>query len=521
MNAGPIAVTPHQLASNAAFTIMSRGGSAVDGAIAANAVLAVVLPTTCGPGGDLFALVHVPGTEVPVALNASGRSGSGADAESLRSVKFDDVPLQGPLSITIPGCIDGWEALLGRFGRFGFEKALKPAITLADEGFPVSPELAAGLARIRDLVADQPAARRLYPDGAAPKPGTTLRRPDLAGTLRTIAIGGRKAFYEGKVGTAITAATQGGITSEDLTANQASWVDPIGIHVFGRDAWTVPPNSQGYLTLAAAWLFEQMDVRADPVDPAYHHALIEAYRAVAWERDDLVADPATAPLEPELLLDPSRLVDRLERFSPDTAAHWPGPTSAPGGTAYLCFRDADGMSVSLIQSNFHGIGSGIGAGDTGVFLHNRGAGFSLRPGHPNELLPGKRPLHTLSPTLWTRNGEFAALLGTRGGNQQPQILLQMAAHMFAAGMSPAAAQGVPRWTIPAFGPDTDSRISVEGAFPTDVRFGLARRGHDVTVMESEAMPGWGPVSAIVAGEDGDHAAADPRVSTASVSSLEE
>ncbi len=507
-----IAVSPHHLASAAGAEIMAAGGSAVDGAIAINAVLSVVLPDTCGPGGDLFALIHLPGRSTPEALNASGRAGSRSRAVDLRDAGHLEVPLRSPWSITVPGCVDGWEALHERHGRLPLAEVLDPAIALARDGFVTSSELSSALHRIRPLIGTQASAAPLYPGGTAPEPGATIARPQLAQTLESIAAAGREAFYGGPPGDGITAATEGMITPADLEVRQAEWIDPLGMDLFGMTGWTIPPNSQGYLTLAAAYLYAGL---APPVDVtgATVHLAIEAYRAVAWERDDLVSDPSTSPQRPRALVDRSRLDERVEQINPDAAGVWPEPRAVPGGTAYMCARDRDGMGVSLIQSNFHGIGSGRSAGATGVFLHNRGAGFTVEAGHPNELLPGRRPLHTLSPTLWTDGPNLRALLGTRGGQYQPQLLLQVAANLWWHGMDPAAAQAAPRWIADGWGPGDSSRIQVEDRMPLHVRDGLEARGHLVhRAAESEA--GWGPVSLIVESGNELRGLADPRVSTA-------
>ncbi len=511
---GDIAVTPHELASQAALDVMGRGGNAVDGAIAANAVLGVVKPTTCGPGGDLFALIHRPEDDTPLCLNASGRAGSGASADELRDAGHDRVPLAGPWGITVPGCVDGWGALLERCGTMPLGEVLQPAIA-ASAGFPASDELSAALTRVESLIADQESAPPLYPAGSPPAPGHRLTRPDLAATLRELADGGREAFYLGAPGRAISAATGHRIDADDLAENQAEWVAPVAASVFGRTGWTVPPNSQGYLVLAGAMLAELMEPPQDPADPAYHHALIEAYRAVAWERDDLVSDPRFAPLPADELVSQRRLHPRTSRLAAESTARWPAPSDGGGGTAYMCTADRNGLGVSLIQSNFTGIGSGLSAGSTGVFLHNRGAGFSLNAGHPNELAPGKRPLHTLSPTLWTRSGRLEYLLGTRGGHQQPQLLIQMAAHLMHAQTPPAHAQALPRWTMNEFGPGSGSAVLVEPRMPGRVVAGLEARGHGVDVVDGRWQAGWGPISLIHIDGDGVRTgAADPRVSTA-------
>jgi gamma-glutamyltranspeptidase/glutathione hydrolase len=244
--------------------------------------------------------------------------------------------------------------------------------------------------------------------------------------------------------------------------------------------------------------------------------LIEAYRAMVWDRDDLVADPSTAPLSWRELLDETRLTDRAALIDRNATSPWPSPRPVPGGTAYMCTIGSDGQAVSFIQSNFMGIGSGIGAGDSGFFLHNRGGGFDLRPGHPNEAAPGRRPLHTLSPTLWTRDGRIEALLGTRGGHQQPQLLAQMAVHLFWAGLDPAESQVRPRWTMDDFGPGTTSRVLIESDTDPAVLGHLERCGHQL-VPSSPLQGGWGPVSVVTVDDNGLRtAAADPRVDTALV-----
>jgi gamma-glutamyltranspeptidase/glutathione hydrolase len=516
---GGVAVAPHRLATSAAVEVMRRGGNAADGAVAANAVLGMVLPTTCGIGGDLFAVVHRPGDERPAVLNASGRGGSGLDAEELRSSGLTTIPIGHPASITVPGCVDGWEALVERFGTRSLADLLATAIALGEDGFEVSTELAQDLRRIEDRIRSQASAAALYPGGAPPPEGAEIRRVDLARTLERIALDGRGAFYEGPVAATVAAATGGILTVEDLSANHPDWVEPVGADVFGLEAWTVPPNSQGYLTIAALMLVEALDPPADPDDPGFHHTVIEAYRAVAWERDDLVADPGRAPLEPTRLLDPERVLARATRISQERVASWPEAGPAPGGTAFLCVVDGDGMAVSLIQSNFHGIGSGISAGDTGVFLHDRGGGFCLIPGHPNEAASGRRPLHTLSPTLWTRAGQAVMTLGTRGGHQQPQYLAQMASLMLHVGLEPEVAQTAARWHTDQAGERSGSHLVVEARMPEEVVAGLTRRGH-VIDRGPDFPQGWGPVSVILLDDDGQRAAAaDPRVSTASAAGV--
>jgi gamma-glutamyltranspeptidase/glutathione hydrolase len=512
---GDAVVTPHHLATAAAVAALDAGGNAVDAAIAADAVLGVVAPETCGIGGDLFALVHLPGDRAPAALNASGRAGSGVDAGAMRNEGHAEIPWDHPATATVPGCVDGWVALIDRFGSLPLDRLLTDAVTLAEEGFDASDELARSLHGLETRLRDQPAAAGLYPGGAVPSPGDRLRRPGLATTLRDIAGEGRDGFYLGKTAAAVCAATDGLVTAEDMATSRSVWVEPISLQVFGLTGWTVPPNSQGYLVLAGLWLLERLGTSGDIDDAGFWHGQVEAYRAAAWDRDHLVSDPRTAPVDPEQLLGPARLADRLAAIAPDRVADWPSNRRVPAGTAYLCAVDRNGTGVSFIQSNFMGIGSGIGAGEAGFFLHNRGAGFDLRAGSPNELAAGMRPLHTLSPTLWTdAEGGLAMLLGTRGGHHQPQLLIQMAAHLLLGGMSPAEAQHAARWEIGPAGFGSATSLGVEPSTPADVVEGLRRRGHDVEVA-GESQPGWGPVSVITVDGDGVRtAAADPRVATA-------
>ncbi len=507
-----VVVSPHHLASDAGLRVIERGGNAVDAAIAVDAMLAVVAPDTCGPGGDLFALIHQPGDDAPTVLNASGRAGSRASAAALRDQGLGSIPMRSRWSITVPGCVDGWEALVDRFSNLALADDLAPAIETARTGFPSSIELSASLARLADLIGSQPSATPLYPGGRPPAPGATLRRPALADTLRSVALGGRDAFYLGPVGDGIIAATGGTITAADLERDQAEWVVPASADIFGLTAWTVPPNSQGWITLAALRIFEMLDGSRDPGDPSFQHLLIEAYRSVAWERADTTSDPSTAPFTASELLDDHRLEERAGMIDPGQPRIWPAPAPAPGGTAYLTTRDHDGMVVSFIQSNFWGIGSGLSAGATGVWLHNRGAGFELRPGHPNELVAGRRPLHTLAPTLWTDAAESRLVLGTRGGDQQPLLLAQVAANQLWAGLSPEAAQDRPRWSVDAPGSEGLPVIRYEPRYDRPTIQGLEEMGHTLSP-SGKWEPGWGPVSSITVGE-AVTGAADPRVSTA-------
>ncbi len=506
--------TPHHLATTAASDILASGGNAADATIAANAVLGVVAPETCGIGGDMFALLWREGMNRPEVVNSSGRAGSGADAGALRAAGHTQMPHMGRHTVTVPGCVRGWHELADRHGSRPLGEVLARAVELARGGFEASPELAAALAARFETLAPQAASAGLYPGGRPPVAGARLLRPGLADTLKGIAEGGADAFYLGAAGSGIVEATEGTITTDDLAGFRAEWVEPLRVGVFGLDGWTVPPNSQGYLTLATLAVFESTGV--DPADPAWHHLLIESYRAVAASRDSILSDPDFLAAEFASMTHPDHLRSLGAAIDWREAGVHAVPTPAPGGTAYLCAVDGQGMAVSFIQSNFSGIGSGLGAGASGFFLHNRGAGFNLTEGHPNEFAPGKRPLHTLSPTLWTSEHGLAALLGTRGGHQQPQILAQVAAATLGAGAEIQAAQESARWTIDEFGPGSPSHLLVESRISPDLAADLERRGHRLE-MRRASEPGWGPVSMIRVGEGGVLSThRDPRVSTTSV-----
>jgi gamma-glutamyltranspeptidase/glutathione hydrolase len=495
------------------MAVLEGGGNAVDAAIAANAVQGTVAPETCGIGGDLFALVWNPGRPEPAALNASGWAGSGVSAEDLRDAGHTEIPNDHPASVSIPGAVAGWYALAERFGTMPVGALLDHAVSHAIDGFAASDEYARAINAKREKLSTSAAGRELLGDGVEVSAGGRVRRPTLANTLERIAIHGPAGFYEGPVASDVSAATGGIVTIDDLARYRPDWVEPLGKELFGGHGWTIGPNSQGYLTLATLRVFEMIGGEFDPMDPESHHRLIEAYRSVAQERDDLVTDARFAPMTGAELLADDRLAAIAEGIG-STAGTYPRPSTKPGGTAYLCVVDSDGMGVSLIQSNFHGLGSLIGTAESGFLLHNRGAGACLETGHPNELAAGKRPLHTLSPTIWSVDGALRIVLGTRGGHQQPQLLAQIAAHLF-SGDEPWVAQARPRWSTEVFAPGTASKIRLESAFDPSITTDLESRGHEIELVDGYTG-GWGPISMILVDPGGLRtAAADPRVETSS------
>jgi gamma-glutamyltranspeptidase/glutathione hydrolase len=494
------------LATQAGLEIAALGGNAVDTAIATNAAIAVTGPHLCGMGGDLFALVHRDG-EV-FALNSTGRAGSGADAAELRSEGHESMPFRHDIrTVTVPGCVDGWVALHERFGSLPLTMLLEPAARLAHDGFPASPLLVGSIA----LLTDAGRASLYELSSQARRPGDRVRRPGVARALRAVGAGGRDAFYLGEFGDGLRELGGGLFSHDDLATPGATWVQPLLAEAFGHVLATIPPNSQGYLTLGSALLADELGLPEDTASTAWAHLLVEAAAAAGHDRPDVLHEAADG----DALV--RTIAARVHEISRERAsARWaPG---ADGDTTYLCTVDRERMGVSLIQSNASGFGSWLAEPNTGINLHNRGLGFSLTAGHPAEYGPGRRPPHTLCPALAMRpDGSLAAVFGTMGGDGQPQILLQVAARLFHHGQSPAEAIGSGRWVMrgPVTGFDTWTSVEgptvmVEGHAPTEWVDGLRARGH-----QAERTPDWdsafGHAHAIVVQPDGFLAgAADPR-----------
>jgi gamma-glutamyltranspeptidase / glutathione hydrolase len=501
------------LAAEAGGAMLRAGGTAADAAVAASAVLAVTSQHLCGMGGDLLAVVH-PGGGTPLALNASGRAGSGADPARLRAEGHNRMPPFGDIrSVPVPGCVDGWLALHERFGRLALAEVLEPARSYAEEGFPASPTLAAMALTVARLPEAGDYARRGHL-----RTGTIVQRPGVARTLAAIARDGRRGFYEGEFGAGLLALGAGEFVEADLARSQADWVSALDVPAWGHRLWTVPPNSQGYLTLAAAWIAEGLPLPEDPDDPLWAHLLVEAARQASFDRPAVLYEGADGAS----LLAPVRLAPRRATIDPDHAALVDYPPAA-GGTIALCAVDDERRGVSLLQSNAAGFGSLLIVPGVRIFLHNRGIGFSLEPGHPAEYGPGRRPPHTLSPTLATApTGELRAVAGTMGGDSQPQILLQVLARSLAAGQAPGAAIAAGRWALApsavaagsSIGFETWLRggrvdVRVEGHAPPEWGAGLRHRGHSV-VRDGPFNDAFGHAH-LIAVDDGHLAGAtDPR-----------
>jgi gamma-glutamyltranspeptidase/glutathione hydrolase len=506
---GMVASVDH-LASAAGVAMLERGGNAADAAVAASAVMAVVAPHLCGMGGDLFALVHDPrdgGGGPPAALNASGRAGSGADPARLRQEGHDTMPFRGDVrAAPVPGCVDGWLALHSRYGRSPLGVVLGRAMGYATNGFPASPLLASMVEQLHGVAGSEDLSSRPL------RPGDLVRRPGLARALDAIIHLGRAGFYQGEFGKGLLSLGGGEFGAADLDQPLADWVVPLGVRVWEHHLWTIPPNSQGYLTLLGAAVAEGLPLPDDPGDPAWVHLLVEAARAAAYDRPAILhegADVAT-------LLAADEVGRRRGLVNVERRGTLVSPTGM-GDTMYLGAIDADRMGVSLIQSNASGFGCGLFEATTGIGLHNRGIGFSLSPGHPAEYGPGRRPPHTLAPALITRaDGTLRSVVGTMGGDAQPQILLQVITRFLRHGQSPGAAIGGPRWVLSGgrHGFDTWSdpdaaRVAIEASAPPAWEPGLEERGHQVDVVPG-VVGTFGHAQLIEVRPDGLAGAADPR-----------
>jgi gamma-glutamyltranspeptidase/glutathione hydrolase len=474
--------TSQPLAAQAGLEIMRRGGNAFDAAVATAAMLNVVEPTSTGVGGDCFALLYLAAERRVLALNGSGRSPFGMTAEDLTARGWQAMPERGILTVTVPGTVDAWARLLAAHGRMTLADVLAPAIRTAEAGYPVSELIAAAWAASAPLLARQAAARRHYlPGGQPPRPGEVVRLPALAQTLARLAEGGAAAFYQGDIAQAIvaTSAAEGGYLSlADLARHTSDWVTPIDVKYRGVRVWQCPPNGQGLVTLMALAILAGLDIGgATWGSPQHVHPVIEALRLGFADARAWVADPGHQSLPVASLLSETYGVARRGLIRSNTAMAEPSPGLPAGDdTVYLAVVDGDGNGCSFINSNYMGFGSGLVAGDTGIALQNRGAGFVLTPGHPNTYAPGKRPYHTIMPGLTTHasDGALHAVFGVMGGHMQPQGQVQILVNMLDFGMDPQRALDAPRLQLLPNG-----AVALEPWFGTTLRVELGRMGHEL------------------------------------------
>ena len=488
-----MAATSQPLATQIAIDILKKGGSAVDAAIAANAALGLMEPTGCGIGGDLFAIVWDADKAELTGLNASGRSPQSLTLQHFRDLGMQSIPYLGPLTVSVPGAVDGWYELHGRYGRLPMAELLAPAIRYAEEGFPVTEFIAALWQENVSSRQDFPGVREVYmPGGEAPKTGDVFRNPNLANTYRKIAKGGRDAFYKGDIAKQIDAymAEQGGFLSyADLAAHKSEWVTPLSTNYRGYDVYELPPNGQGIVALQMLNILEGFDLRGMGFGSvAYLHTLIEAKKLAYEDRARFYADPDFYDAPIDMLLSKDYAAKRRSLISPDKAAEsYPAGDAVleNGDTIYLTVADADGNMVSLIQSNYGDLGSGMTPEELGFQLQNRGQLFSLQEGHPNVYEPGKRPFHTIIPAFVMKDGKPWLSFGVMGGSMQPQAHAQIIVNLVDFGMNLQEAGDAARMRHTGSSQPTDEVMTdggvvyVESGIPESVREALRKMGHDV------------------------------------------
>jgi gamma-glutamyltranspeptidase/glutathione hydrolase len=486
---------PHTLASEAGVDTLRAGGTAVDAAIAASAVLAVVYPHMTSVGGDAFWLIY-PAHEGGVQfLDAGGAATAAATLDAFRARGLAEIPYRGvlPATVTVPGAVDGWLEAHAAHGRLPLARLLAPAIGHAREGFPATARLAHWIAETAPLLAADPDAAVIFlPGGRPPRPGETIRNPDLARTLEAIGAAGRGGFYEGEVAAEMArwARGCGGLaTAADFRAQRAEWGAPLSASYRGVTVFETPPPTQGVSVLQMLRLLEGFDVGAlDYLGPEHVHLLVQAKQLAFHDRDRFLADPRFVEVPVARLLSDAYVAERRRLIDHARALPWdrvPDAGSLVGDTVYVAAVDADGNAASLIMSLYGVFGAGVVAGRTGIVLQNRGAYFSLDPAHPNRLEPGKRPLHTLIASLAFRGDRLWQVFGCMGADGQPQIHLQAYTAMIDFGLDAQRAVSGPRWLSGRFGlGEPRDLLNMEGRFPERTFTELARRGHIINRWEA-------------------------------------
>lgn len=485
-----MAATSHPLATQIALDVLKKGGNAIDAAIAANAALGLMEPTGNGIGGDLFAIIWDADTEKLYGLNGSGRSPKDLTLEYFVENGYESIPSHGPLPVSVPGAVDGWFEMSDRFGSMSMKDVLQPAIDYAEEGFPVTELIAYYLDR-SSWMAKYPNFEQVYmPGGETPRTGEIFKNPQLASTLRKIANGGRDAFYKGEIARTMAnfVQEQGGFLSyEDLANHESEWVDPVSVNYRGVDVWELPPNTQGVAALQILQILEAYDFDTIPFgSPQHVHLFTEAKKLAFEDRAKYYADPDFAKIPLEQLLSDDYADNRRELIAPDRAAKtFDAGELEDGDTIYLTVADEDGNMVSLIQSNYRGMGSGMVPPGLGFMLQDRGELFALEKGHANVYEPGKRPFHTIIPAFITKSGKPWVSFGLMGGAMQPQGHAQIVMNLVDFGMGLQEAGDAPRIHHDGSSEPTGSKmidggtLQLESGFPYETVRALMQMGHNV------------------------------------------
>ncbi len=488
-----MAATSQPLATQVAIDILKQGGSAVDAAIAANAMLGLVEPTGNGIGGDLFAIVWDAKSRRLYGLNASGRSPASLTLGHFKELGLTHIPPYGPLPVTVPGAVDGWFELHGKFGKLPMTDILAPTIQYAREGFPVSELIAyywQGSARV---LQDWAGFKETFtPNGRAPGKGENFKNPYLANTLEKIANGGRDVFYKGEMAKTIDAFMKknGGFLSyQDLASHTSDWVEPVSTNYRGYDVWELPPNGQGIAALQILNILEGYDIRSMGFgSKEYIHHFVEAKKLAFEDRAHFYADPDFNKIPVEELTSKEYAAERRKLIHPNRAArsYPPGnPALDAGDTIYLAVADDEGNMVSLIQSNYRGMGSGLSPDGLGFILQDRGELFNLEEGHFNTYAPRKRPFHTIIPAFMTKDGQPIMSFGVMGGAAQPQMHAQVVMNIVDFGMNLQEAGDAPRILHSGSSEPTGERmtdggvVSLESGIAVEVVRDLARMRHRI------------------------------------------
>ena len=442
--------TSHPLASQVGIDILKNGGNAIDAAIAANAAIGLMEPTGNGIGGDLFAIIWIEKEKKLYGLNASGRSPSDLDLDFFKTNNYSSIPAYGPLPVSVPGCVDGWFELNERFGSMKMSDILKPAIDYAENGFPVTELVSYYMELASNNFIKYPNFKETYfIDGASPKKGELFKNIHLANTLRVIASEGRKGFYEGEIAKIISEfiQEQGGFLSyNDLKNHKSEWVEPVSTNYRGYDVWELPPNGQGIAALQILNLLEGFDIKSMGFGSAeYIHHFVEAKKIAFADRAKYYADPDFNKIPTQYLISKEYSNKRRAEINPNKAAKSVQAVNLENGdTIYLTTADSDGNMVSLIQSNYRGMGSGMVPPGLGFMLQDRGELFSLEEGHFNVYEPNKRPFHTIIPAFITKNNKPYVSFGLMGGAMQPQGHAQIVINLIDFGMNLQEAGDAPR-----------------------------------------------------------------------------
>ena len=474
--------SPHTTATEAGAVAFERGGNALDAALTAAVTLAVSYPHNCGVGGDLFALVQRPDGQT-VAINASGRAPAGVNTQTLRATYGTHMPEFGPDTVTVPGAVSGWSALHEEGARLPWSEAFGAAIALAYGGVAVSRSLSRELERDAARLRADGGVREVFFAQGQPLPRCALlRQPALGSSLEMLASDGPGALYGGTLGERYAAGLRAAgspMTIQDLASHTFDLVPPLIGRYRDLDVRVVPPNSQGFALLQMLAIIERLEIDPDPMGPDAG-TLAHVFAAAGRDRDRHLADPSTMAVHPSTLLDDGHLAGLADGVRDAAARAIPAHARGTGDTIALVAADAEGWAVSLIQSLWDSFGAGILEPDTGIIAHDRGGCFTLEPGHPNEIAPGKRPFHTLMPVLVHREGRLVAVTGTMGGSAQPQINAQNLIRAFDLGMDPDEAVAAPRWTV---WDDEPPVASVEGRVPQAAAQQLQDAGFRVDDLE--------------------------------------